>query len=953
MIRVSWLPAVLLALLLSGPLLCAPGAAFARAPEKITDGPPKTIEQQKAEAEAEERLDEEEAWKAFKEAEKKYEEARARNADKINQYDDAIEAWRKANPSPAGTKETMISSSVDYETALYESATVTWFNKYNIPTHTITFGPDAKPLGPVTQTQQGKAWETIGPEIVKGGVFGLSYGTDFDGNQIITRAQIGDEHGYRTAEMQFNFEGIAWRTEYWGEDGLRKGGQEDLTRRPPPRTMGGPLDVPRTWRAITGSCAECQGKTDRYNELVAKANELIGLMAQQSKMHETAWPEAQKPIKLRFRYLKRQLDELLPQLQAAEAEALACHKICRPPAEPPKEAVLTSPAAPKLPTPDLTRPGLLPVELAQPPASFCDEFARVAYMNEVYTPAAKASLANARTATEHLGKLGGMFTDYMKNEGGPGWAAVRAEQTAYAPVAEEATAKSNAVNALYQQILAVPIVPCPNQKPRIATGGDPVPAPAAPVTDGVGVIPVRAVETAGGKKPCPPKQGRKPITVGSNGKVGSGAKLAKDLGKQAIGMLGGALGLGGGGGGGGDSDGPPLYKCRIKDSEMTVFDDPATGVSLKVGAKRGKGDVVNLFANIAKSPDQGTFQTAFLEKPNGPNAGQVQAPFDVGPCDLWGEWKLTVSWTKDTYVDGQHVDHQEGGWSETGKFVIPGMLSKESAPTGMWRQMGFSSASHGAREAFMAFHVPPGGGPLTFVVHVTRPGGDPVTTAPFVMTMTETAPGVFTFEKGEVEDDCPDVITETHSVTVPMPSPADPLSPELTPATQTAGISEGAPSADYHDADQPVSPTGQIMDEARAPDTTQHGPDNAAYDQPGRRLAVQDIVDDWVADDLILMDQMTRDGVCQPGLREALVKQVTDRQAHSDDYAKGETTDKDYAISLDAARTKALLDWLGGDPDACRPPGAPPKQPSPGLPPPSNPASAPVTPPEDETAPVM
>jgi hypothetical protein len=760
MVRVSWLLAVVFALALG-----APGLSHGQTgPEPITDPPPKTLAQRKADAEALERAQEEAAWKAFEEAEAKYKEARARNADRIDAYDDAIEAWRKANPAPAGTKESMIASSVDYETALYESTTITYFNRWNVPTHTVSFGPDAKPTGPVTQTQQGKAWETIGPQIPEGGIVGLSYGKDFDGNEIITRVQIGDERGYRTAEMEFNFEGIAWRTEYWGEDGKRRGGQLDESRRPPERTMGGPLDVPKVWRVITQPCEECRAKTERYNDLAARANELIALMAQQSKMHETAYPEAQKPIKLRFNHLKRQLDELTPQLTAAQAEALECHKVCRPAAEPQQQAVLTSPPPPKLPPPDLTRPTLAPVAKLEPPASFCDEFARVAYMNEVYTPAAKTSLANARTATEHLGRLGGMFTDYMKNEGGPGWAAVRAEQTAYGPVAEAATAESNAINAMYQQILAIPIVPCPGEQPRIAAGGDPVPPPAAPVADGAAVIPARLPD---GKKPCPPKQGRKPIVVGPNGKVGSGAKLAKDLGKQAMGMIGGALGLGGGGGGGGE---PQLYKCRIKDSEMTLFDDPATGVSLKVGAKRGKGDTVNIFSTIARSPDQGTFQTAFLEKPG----GQVQAPFDVGPCDLWGEWKLTVSWTKDTYVDGQLVDHQEGGWSEGGKFVIPGMLSKVDAPSGMWKQMGFSSASHGARQAFMAFKVPPGGGPMTFVVHVTRPKGDPVTTVPFVMTMTETAPGVFSFAKGEAAPDCPPVEianTVAHAEEAPLPPP--------------------------------------------------------------------------------------------------------------------------------------------------------------------------------------
>ena len=114
MVRVSWLLAALLALWLSAPALAQP--------IRLTDGPPKTVAQQKAEAEALERAQEEAAWKAFEEAEARYKEVRAANADKIEAYDDAIEAWRKANPAPAGTKESLISQSVDYETALEMAA---------------------------------------------------------------------------------------------------------------------------------------------------------------------------------------------------------------------------------------------------------------------------------------------------------------------------------------------------------------------------------------------------------------------------------------------------------------------------------------------------------------------------------------------------------------------------------------------------------------------------------------------------------------------------------------------------------------------------------------------------------------------------------------------------------------------------------------------------------------
>ncbi|MBI1405886.1 MAG: hypothetical protein GC145_07150 [Caulobacter sp.] len=375
----------------------------------------------------------------------------------------------------------------------------------------------------------------------------------------------------------------------------------------------------------------------------------------------------------------------------------------------------------------------------------------------------------------------------------------------------------------------------PSEQPRLQPD-----AASTPVSVGPGKT----------EKPCPPRQGRDPINVGPNSKVGSGAKFQKDLGNKAVGVLAGALGLGGGGGGGG---GPQLYRCRIKDSEMTVFNDPATGVSLKVGAKRGKGDVVNIFADIAKSPDKGTFQTAFLERPD----GQVQTPFDVGPCDLWGEWELTVSWTKTTYVDGQMVSQESGGWSESGKFVIPGMLSKVDAPTGLWKQMGFSSASHGARKAFMSFHLAPGSGPMTFVIHITRPKGDPVMTVPFVMTIAEDAKGGFTFTKAR-EEDCPPTTTDRFDPEDPVPYDTPPVPPAPTAPPSSAGRSDAFdPEDDLEPPTDGPTTAGSATSPAR-PDKP--APEGSGLPPPG--TFSPDDSDASFADYLGPADVLSRRKVC-------------------------------------------------------------------------------------------
>jgi hypothetical protein len=189
------------------------------------------------------------------------------------------------------------------------------------------------------------------------------------------------------------------------------------------------------------------------------------------------------------------------------------------------------------------------------------------------------------------------------------------------------------------------------------------------------------------------------------------------------------------------------------------------------------------------------------------------APSDIGPCDLWGEWKLTVSWTRTTYVNGQMVDRQSGGWSEGGFFKIPGVLSPTAAPDGFWKQMGFSSAQMGAREMGMIFDVPPGGGPLTFVIHVTRPKGDPVTTVPFVLTMTEGEGGVFTFTKAE-EEPCPE--EEATPVSYSEPSTATGGTTIVTPPP--AGSQPFVPGPN-DDLFVPVEPTAEVATPTETPTT--------------------------------------------------------------------------------------------------------------------------------------
>ncbi|MFX6815289.1 hypothetical protein ABTH42_19095, partial [Acinetobacter baumannii] len=85
-----------------------------------------------------------------------------------------------------------------------------------------------------------------------------------------------------------------------------------------------------------------------------------------------------------------------------------------------------------------------------------------------------------------------------------------------------------------------------------------------------------------------------------------------------------------------------------------------------------------------------------------------------------------------------------------------GTVSTEAAPDGLWKRLGFSNASHGARKIALQYRLPrPASGetePVAVVIHVTRPGRNPVDTAPFALRMRE-GPKGFTFEP--IDDTCP------------------------------------------------------------------------------------------------------------------------------------------------------------------------------------------------------
>ncbi len=245
---------------------------------------------------------------------------------------------------------------------------------------------------------------------------------------------------------------------------------------------------------------------------------------------------------------------------------------------------------------------------------------------------------------------------------------------------------------------------------------------------------------------CPEPAAHKSVSVGPNDKVGSSAQLGQDIKKS----LGGGAGLGGllGGGGGGTfgSKKPnPVPNRAGGGKQPKTVDDPIDDdnkvaqeigdTELEVGAML-VGDGLLVSAHIDEAPGDGTFQAVFLEDAR----GRRMTPDRYEIYDLWREWTLNVWWTYDRWVDGQHVEHREGGWTESGRetMQIAALQPGSAGEEGIWNRLGFSSAAKGVQTLGAHFALKPEdlAEPVDLVIHTTLPEEDPVTTQPVVYRLS-------------------------------------------------------------------------------------------------------------------------------------------------------------------------------------------------------------------------
>ncbi len=255
----------------------------------------------------------------------------------------------------------------------------------------------------------------------------------------------------------------------------------------------------------------------------------------------------------------------------------------------------------------------------------------------------------------------------------------------------------------------------------------------------------------GKKKSCAPfKNSGKSISVGKNSEVGSGAAIKDKAKSQAKGAAFGALNsvLGGsgiklGGGGSKNSKGPKTKK------------DPTSGEFKKLSSKgAGIEHIANIDASARFSligndklvasvklndvPGNGTFHAMWLEDGH----GNITLPREYMIFSLYQDWKMTVWWTYDRYVDGQLVEHDEGeevsfGRNDLGKFA----LWYEGAKNAIWSKLGFGTAVKGVKHIGAVFPVSKEmlskPCPQRLVTHVSLPKKDPVVTQALIVSVPD------------------------------------------------------------------------------------------------------------------------------------------------------------------------------------------------------------------------
>ena len=293
----------------------------------------------------------------------------------------------------------------------------------------------------------------------------------------------------------------------------------------------------------------------------------------------------------------------------------------------------------------------------------------------------------------------------------------------------------------------------------------------------------------------------KPVIIGPREKFGYGEEQkTAEIGKAAIGILGGFLGgRGGGGGGGGGSpfqggspggDKPRLADDLIRDKQ--TFTDAQTGTAIKVGGQYRPDGRLLVSVDVDQAEDKGVVHQATMERlvpqPDGSCKTQVAEPVEWLHYEIWEDWWAKIRIQRYESVDGGpwRKTHDTGwrDWASGSRLLESGVMSADQIPRTAWGSMGADRAFGGPRSAGALFD--PGKPMVTgqpaagerLVVHVTQPGKDPVTTVPYTLYPTYGADG-----KVSYSNTAPDLRTK-----LPMGGGMTQIDPPATAAASRESI---------------------------------------------------------------------------------------------------------------------------------------------------------------------
>lgn len=218
-----------------------------------------------------------------------------------------------------------------------------------------------------------------------------------------------------------------------------------------------------------------------------------------------------------------------------------------------------------------------------------------------------------------------------------------------------------------------------------------------------------------------------PIEIGPREEVGKESLGSKAARKAVGGVLGRVLG---GSRGSSAPKGPRTRRDPTRRQDYVELEKPEPGIT--VGARsRWTDDGLLVSTRISDHDEKGTYHSVYVQSCD----GRRLYPRRLEIYDLWAEHSLTVSWTRTTYVDGQVVNRESGGWSDAWSEVLGRHTVDEAELPGIWQMYGYDRAHSGIQQLGAYFNLDPEQlaelGDLTLITHITRPEQDPVITEPF------------------------------------------------------------------------------------------------------------------------------------------------------------------------------------------------------------------------------